>query len=697
MDFKDTKIYLNIKDFKLEVKLQNPKILIKNNDIKLSKFDLYLPLKSFYTSDFILEKANLEFQQNDIKDLIKISSIFLPRFLNKKLDKIFIKGNLEGDLTVPFTQKGSISKDYKFNLRILESNIRLNKDFELKNFTANLTYGEKSTTERLKIKIKNGNISNLELLESFIDVSFKENYKNIKSSFHTKGKINFLEIKKIANLLDVKLNYFDNIIVNSDLISNLNFNLSDNLKIKNINYSSKGEIGDLRLKIKEQKKINKYLKNFNQDIIFKNAKMDFNHTLSGNESLKLDGKVKFGDKFENIKIEKYYDKSKKKHKVNTSFSLKSSFINIPNINYKKIKGIDANISFYAEIINDKMLSINNLNYVSEKNKIFLKNVKLNKKLEIIDLEEIKIKTYLKNSINNDFTVKKSDKIIVKGEFYDSQYLLKSLYQKNSKKTFAKNFSSSIVVNFKNILTGTNDNLSNFTMIALIDEGAYKKLSLKGNFSKDEILEMSIYHDENNKKTLKVFSDRARPFMKNFNFIKGFEGGKLEYESSTTNNKSISNLILTDFKVSRVPTLAKLLTLASLRGIADTLDGEGIHFDSFEMKSNTEGNILSIEDALAMGPAVSILLDGYVDKGKTVSLRGTLVPATMLNSVIASIPLVGNILVGKKTGDGVVGVSFKMKGPPKKIKTTVNPIKTLTPRFIVRAVEKITRKKKENSK
>ena len=36
LDFKDTKIYLNIKDFKLEVKLQNPKILIKNNDIKLS-------------------------------------------------------------------------------------------------------------------------------------------------------------------------------------------------------------------------------------------------------------------------------------------------------------------------------------------------------------------------------------------------------------------------------------------------------------------------------------------------------------------------------------------------------------------------------------------------------------------------------------------------------------------------------------
>ena len=140
-----------------------------------------------------------------------------------------------------------------------------------------------------------------------------------------------------------------------------------------------------------------------------------------------------------------------------------------------------------------------------------------------------------------------------------------------------------------------------------------------------------------------------------------------------------------------------MTLASLQGIADTLSGEGIRFESFEMKSNSKGNVMNIEDALAIGPAVSILLEGYVDKGKTVSLRGTLVPATKLNAIIASIPLVGDILVGKKTGEGVVGVSFKMKGPPKDIKTTVNPIKTLTPRFIVRTVEKLKQKKQEQSK
>ena len=53
-------------------------------------------------------------------------------------------------------------------------------------------------------------------------------------------------------------------------------------------------------------------------------------------------------------------------------------------------------------------------------------------------------------------------------------------------------------------------------------------------------------------------------------------------------------------------------------------------------------------------------------------------------------LLGKILVGDKTGEGVFGVSFKIKGPPKDLETTVNPIKTLTPRFITRTLEKIKR-------
>ena len=377
--------------------------------------------------------------------------------------------------------------------------------------------------------------------------------------------------------------------------------------------------------------------------------------------------------------------------------LTNSKVEVSSLNYNKDSGEKSEAKFDINFALNKYYNINNLNFLADKNKIYLSNIKLNKNFEVVDLKKMEVKTFLNEIKNNDFLVKKAEKVSISGEVFDAQPLLKSIYKKSDKKTFSKNFSSEVKVNFDKALTGTNDNIFNFAMIATINKGSYDKLSSKGTFSENEIFEMSIYQVDNDKKTLHVISDRARPFVKNFDFIEGFEDGKLEYESVISKQSSSSNLLITDFKVSKVPALAQLLTLASLRGIADTLNGEGIRFESFEMKSNSEGNVLNIEDALAMGPAISILLEGYVDKGKIVSLRGTLVPATKLNSIIAKIPLVGDILVGKKTGEGVVGVSFKMKGPPKDIKTTVNPIKTLTPRFIVRAVEKMKKEKKEESK
>ena len=113
------------------------------------------------------------------------------------------------------------------------------------------------------------------------------------------------------------------------------------------------------------------------------------------------------------------------------------------------------------------------------------------------------------------------------------------------------------------------------------------------------------------------------------------------------------------------------------------------FDSLEIHLKDDNNVTTIEEILALGPSVSFRMDGYIEKKSgLVSLRGTLVPAKMLNSLISKIPVVGKILVGSKAGEGVFGVSFKMKGLPGKVKTTVNPIKTLTPRFISRAIEKM---------
>ncbi|MDA9698492.1 AsmA-like C-terminal region-containing protein, partial [Candidatus Pelagibacter sp.] len=211
--------------------------------------------------------------------------------------------------------------------------------------------------------------------------------------------------------------------------------------------------------------------------------------------------------------------------------------------------------------------------------------------------------------------------------------------------------------------------------------------LIGSFSDQKKLKYTV-NSIDNQKISTLFSDEAEPLLKRYKFIKGFNEGKLDYHSVKKDGSTLSQIKIYDFKLKEVPVLTKILSLASLQGIADLVSGEGIRFNEFEMNFENKKSLISINEIYAIGPAISILMEGYVEKNKLVSLRGTLVPATTINKVIGSIPVLGKILVGSKTGEGVFGVSFKIKGPPKSLETTVNPIKTLTPRFITRTLEKI---------
>jgi len=693
LDFNKIKIYLDLKEFDLVIKLLKPNILIKDEKINVNKIDLYLSLKSFYNPDFSLKKASIGFKRNDIKDLTKITNIFIPKIINKKLKKFFSKGTIEGEFLIPFNLNGNISKDYQFSGRLLEASIHLPNDFIIQNLNSEINYGGEDGKQEFEVLIKKGSLLGMDLQKSIIKLKKEKNLTKIKSSVYINGKVNLEKVKKIASILNLDISEIKGIDGTIKVKTNVNLDISKNFKIKNLSYLADGTLKDLEIFISEKKLIKKYFPDYSDKLFFKETTIKFSKS-KPNQIFELDGLIKLKDKYDSFKIISKYDYGKKIYNIKGNLNLTNKNINILKVNYKKKVKKKSELFFNFNFAKNKYFKINNLKFLENKTKINLSNIKFNKKFEIDDFEKIEINTFLDEINNNNLFAEKSNNIKIIGEAYDAEPLLKSLLKESNNRNFSKKFNSDVKINFDKAFTGTGDDITNFSMIGSIKNGDFIKLILKGNYSNEEIIEMSIYHEEIDKKTVHIVSDRARPFVKHFNFIKGFEGGKLEYESVISKKKSNSSLSIVDFKVSEVPSLAKLLTLASLQGIADTLSGEGIRFDSFDLTTNSVDDVLNIEDALAMGPAVSILFDGYVDKGKMLSLRGTLVPATKLNAFIAKIPLLGNILVGKKTGEGVVGVSFKMKGQPNNIKTTVNPIKTLTPRFIVRAVEKIKKQKKE---
>ena len=264
-----------------------------------------------------------------------------------------------------------------------------------------------------------------------------------------------------------------------------------------------------------------------------------------------------------------------------------------------------------------------------------------------------------------------------------------LLETQNDKNFFEQISSDIEIEFQNTSIPMSEKLENFRLIGEIQNGRFTKISSKGDYGGDNYLDISMKKNDNTKKKyLEIYSDLTRPLLSEYDFFKGLSGGKLLFTSLIGEEKSNSKLKIENFKLINAPDLIQLLSLADLGGLVDLAKGEGLSFDVLEIDIEKDKNFLRINEILALGPSMSVLMEGYSDHNNgLISLRGTLVPAKTLNNLISKIPVIGKIVIPKEIGEGLFGISFKMKGPKGKIKTTINPIRTLTPRFIQKIVEK----------
>ena len=366
-----------------------------------------------------------------------------------------------------------------------------------------------------------------------------------------------------------------------------------------------------------------------------------------------------------------------------------NILNLSDIQYYKKNNIPAKLEILLNK-SKKSFNLKKISFNENQNYILAQNLNISPDFKMQSIEEVDVNFVNTNKILNNFKIKKnSNKYNFIGNQIDGEQLVERLLKGNKKNKISKlfnNINTSLIMNLDKIYLEKDTYLEKFIGQFDIKENKLFLAKADAVLENNKKFSYSYRTTIKNEKITNIFIDGPKPFINNYKFIKGFDEGELKLNSMKIDNTSRSNLKITNFKVKEVPVLAKILTLASLQGIADLLTGEGIRFDEFEMDFKTKNNLTEIDELYALGPAISIMMEVYIEKDRVTSLKGTLVPATTINKTISKIPLLGNILVGSKTGEGVFGVSFKIKGPPNDLKSSVNPIKTLTPRFITRTLE-----------
>jgi len=125
----------------------------------------------------------------------------------------------------------------------------------------------------------------------------------------------------------------------------------------------------------------------------------------------------------------------------------------------------------------------------------------------------------------------------------------------------------------------------------------------------------------------------------------------------------------------------LLSLGSLTGLMNTLGGSGLKFDTFTVPFSLSGEALKIQDARISGPALGMTGNGQIRiADRTLDFDGVLVPAYTANSMLGDIPVLGDLIVGKK-GEGIFALNYTVKGSFDKTQIAVNPLSALTPGFL----------------
>ncbi len=677
VDLNDVFVKLNILEKSFSLNSRNFNIFVQNQKQEIDNLDILIGFESLFKKNKNLKKLIIKSKPNEITSLLKFIRTYKINIPTLYLENSISKGFIEYNIFFDF--KKNNNDRLKITGKIFEADLNILGKEELTKINLNFDYSERN----LKLSSTNFLYNNIKFLSRHIYLNLNNNQINIYGDFENKINLNILSKFIDYNFKD----YFDDQIL---LSSKSNFNLIFDKKFKIKKYSLKSDIkkSNLIINIKNLD-LKNYFTNFNNQMFLKNSEL--NLSISNDKiQTKINSKFAFDskDEFKNLSFDYIKTKFNENFKLEMDITENNLFLSEISFNKKKGEEMFLNLNLTKS---ENIFKLNQLNFFNNKNKFLFNDIKFTKNFKIIDFRFIELNYYNKNDFFNNLSItKKNNNINLISDHFDISYNVENSLKKTDTKNIFdifENLNSLINLDIKLAKLDNDYSLNNLKGQIIVNKNKLDKLNILAKFDKKN--NFTFTKDEiDGKKVTTIFSDIAKPFVKKFKFIKGFENGKFDYTSTEINDElSNSELRIYDFKLKDMPALTKLLSLASLQGIADLVTGEGIRFDEFDMFFDNSNNLITIKEIYALGPAISILMEGYIEKNKLVSLRGTLVPATTINKSIAKIPLLGNILVGSKTGEGVFGVSFKIKGPPDDLDTKVNPIKTLTPRFITRTLEK----------
>ena len=253
----------------------------------------------------------------------------------------------------------------------------------------------------------------------------------------------------------------------------------------------------------------------------------------------------------------------------------------------------------------------------------------------------------------------------------------------------------LAVQIDKLLGQHNESLSSFGLRLNSDGGIIEGARIEGIFADGYELFGEVARDSTESRRFSLQTENVSNLGRLVGFLPSMSGGSMLFQGQLWDRgvdwrgdpaRATGRMDIVSFRAREVPVLARLLSLASFQGFADTLAGDGIRFRRFEFKYRVEGDLMKVRSGRMNGPAVGLTAQGDFNLSNGAhDFAGTVIPAYELNSLFSHIPIIGRILTGRR-GEGLLGVGYRLFGESGRSNIIINPLSLFTPGIFRRIFE-----------
>ncbi|GAB4510784.1 MAG: DUF3971 domain-containing protein [Roseibium sp.] len=276
-------------------------------------------------------------------------------------------------------------------------------------------------------------------------------------------------------------------------------------------------------------------------------------------------------------------------------------------------------------------------------------------------------------------------IIFAGAAFDGRGLIRSMRSPGSSKGAGDFAGGARIAATIGRVTGFNNQyIETFTGKVETGERGLRSADLKGLINGRASFEFAVT-EENDSQTASGRFANTGATLRFLDLYERMRGGKGELNVAMADEDSwVGDFNVRSLRITEDPAIKRIRERNRSRLNADgataaprQVDGSA-SFETLDINFTRDGDTLTISRGALQGSVLGGTVSGTVDLARqTLNLAGTFVPIYALNNFFAKIPLLGFAL-GGNSGEGLIGVTYRLSGSVSDPELSVNPISAIAP-------------------